>query len=61
MIDAYLYAIGLILFFLPYALGFNLAYDTLRARYLRCRAPAPNDSYLDDARENYKRGHASLL
>lgn len=44
LVEAFLLDIGLILFFLPYTLGFNWAYDVLRARYVRRRAPAPNPS-----------------
>lgn len=39
LLQALLLDIGLILFFLPYTLGFNWAYDVLRARWLvRCVA-----------------------
>jgi uncharacterized membrane protein len=35
LLEALLLDIGLILFFLPYTVGFNWSYDVLRARWLR--------------------------
>lgn len=35
LVAAFFLDIGLILFFLPYTLGFNWTYDSLRERYLR--------------------------
>lgn len=40
LIEALLLDIGLILFFLPYTMGFNWAYDVLRARWLGRAASA---------------------
>ena len=37
LLEALLLDIGLILFFLPYTMGFNWAYDELRVRWLRRR------------------------
>ncbi|OLU28675.1 hypothetical protein BVH03_11900 [Pseudomonas sp. PA15(2017)] len=37
LVEAFFLEIGLILFFLPYTLGYNLAYDKLRERYFSRR------------------------
>ncbi|MNN76703.1 Bacterial Transmembrane Pair family protein [compost metagenome] len=36
LIEAFLLDIGLVLFFLPYAVAFNWSYDVLRARWVGC-------------------------
>ncbi|MGN7832034.1 multidrug/biocide efflux PACE transporter [Pseudoxanthomonas sp. 22568] len=41
LVQAFVLDIGLLLFFLPYTLGFNWAYDVLRERWL-ARDAAPN-------------------
>lgn len=39
LVQAFVLDIGLLLFFLPYTLGFNWAYDTLRERWLAPGTP----------------------
>ena len=37
LVEALLLDLGIVLFFLPYTFGFNLAYDALRARWMALR------------------------